>query len=132
MKWEIDYADPDAMVSLQELMLQTKESKGLNFDQLGGGEGRTAREYLAPGYLESKVPLRPSSISALKSILLDLGLAQEDFARFHEKRLSEQDENTSNTQNQNPFQQNISFQGCDFRSANVISGNQQVNVSVKK
>lgn len=131
MNWNIDYADKETMVSLQQLMVERKEAKGLTYESLGAGEGRSARSFLSPGYLEGMVPLRTSTIAALKTILIDLGLKPLDFDTFHQKRLASASQINNVSQNQNPHNQSIRFENCDLSSAKVISGNQQVNVTFK-
>lgn len=132
-KWNINYEDQETMVSLQQLMAARQEQKSINTELLDAEKKAIASNYMSPDYLANKAPLNVETVTSLMEVLNALGLTQQDFESFHNKRVPSQNHsNQITTQNDATLKQTNSFTGCDFSSAKIISGNQNVNVTFEK
>ncbi len=132
MSSQLDFADKNLLDSIQQLLSDKKNSAGISFEELDGGEGRTARDYVKPGYLSERAPLQQRTVKCLKGMLDKLNISNEHVLQFHQNRSNHfQQNNTQNQQHANQngaVQQNISFNSCDFSSPAII-GNQSVTIN---
>jgi hypothetical protein len=129
-KYDFDYADKELIHSIQQLLVQQKESRGFTYGSLDGGEGKTAKNYLTENHLADMVPLKQRTIESLNYILEQAKLTPKQVLEHHQQRMHSQQTNNNQTNaNTGTFQPNISFNGGTFGS--VITGNNTVNVDIK-
>ncbi|USI27921.1 hypothetical protein ACD631_16320 [Alteromonas macleodii] len=82
---KIDYSNKEQLLSLRNLLNETKESRGLTYEFLGGGEDGTCRKYLLTDFLIEKAPLNTRTIKTLEEILARAGLNQTAVMEYHNK-----------------------------------------------
>lgn len=115
---QINYSDKKQLQSLINLLNETKESRGLTYEFLGGGEDGTCRKYLSTDFLLQKDSLNARTIKTIEEILARAGLSQVAVLEYHNKH---------NTHTNNDDKVEISHNTVYGNINNIKNGNINYN-----